>query len=211
MLAATAIGLMIAYFFYYTHSALGGQPRYWSESMPMMLLLVAIALVALRRRLPSICRALDIKPAVRTGRSACWLAGLLIAIWGMPPTYELVFHGWGFDTWTRGERHRVHQMVTEAGLDNALVFMKTGDYRLYGKSMELDMYGYAFLHNDPDLKGSVLYARDLGERNAELIAHYPDRKVYKFVHDPFGLEDRLVPISSADVREGEVDISSQPP
>ncbi|MHC4442763.1 MAG: ArnT family glycosyltransferase [Planctomycetota bacterium] len=209
-LAAVVIGLMVAYFFYVTHAVLGGQPRYWSESMPMMLILAAVALVHIRRWLPMICRWLNITPAIRTGRAACWLAGVAVAVWGMPTSYGMVFGSLDFCFEMRGQRHRIHETATKAGLDNALVLVKTGYYRRYKKSIELDMYGYVFMHNDPDLTGPVLYARDLGERNTELLAYYPQRKAYRYNGNVFGFGGELEPVSLSDFKETNTHPASNP-
>jgi|GEM_PF-815595 len=187
--------LMLAYLFYVTHSTLMGQPRYWSESMPMMFLLVAIALVSVRRYVPVVCRWLDIRPAVRTGRSACWLAGLMLTLWGIPHAYGLIINEWGFTWQSRGWRHRVYTEAKDAGLDHALIFIETGYYRATESDEGPDEYQYDFIRNDPDLNGPIIYARDLGERNAELMRRYPGRKAYRFVRGRVREEDRLVLIS----------------
>ncbi|UCD30420.1 MAG: glycosyltransferase family 39 protein [Planctomycetota bacterium] len=209
-LAAIVAGLMLAYFFYITHAVLAGLPRYWSEVMPMMFMIVAIALVGIRRKLPLICQRFDIRPAVRTGRAACWLAGLMITIWGVPYGYGMIINEWCFDWKTRGDRDRVYRLVKETNLGNALVFIETGYYR-DPKQNNIDEYRLLLIRNDPDLNGSIIYARDLGARNTELINQYPQRKAYRFVRDQYGLEDQLVLISSPDIREEEINSASKPP
>ena len=61
--------------------------------------------------------------------------------------------------------------VKEMGIDNALIFQKSYKY------MDNDL-GCGFLHNVPGLNSPVIFARDLGERNRELAAFFPDRRLY---------------------------------
>jgi hypothetical protein len=49
--------------------------------------------------------------------------------------------------------------------------------------------------NDLLVDGPVLFARDLGARNAELLKKYPDRKAYTYVYDPNARSGRFVPWS----------------
>ena len=46
----------------------------------------------------------------------------------------------------------------------------------------------AVARNDPALEGPILYARDLGERNRELIAALPGRHLYRWDDAAFSLE-----------------------
>lgn len=176
-LAGVVGSLIIAYSFYHTHSVLAGQARYWSESMPMMLLLLAIALAGVRRSLPRLCRWLGIWPAVRTGRAACWLAGAFLVLWSIQAAYVPLVNECRIGYWGQGSQLRV--LTREQGLNNALVFIPSPHFRAQARHMRWDVYGSGFALNAPSLQGPVIYARDLGaERNAELIAQYPGRKVY---------------------------------
>jgi hypothetical protein len=64
-------------------------------------------------------------------------------------------------------------VAEEADLKNALVLVEPcGFYGSY------TCYGSVFLRNLPDFRGDVVWALDLPETNAALIAAYPGRDVY---------------------------------
>jgi len=194
-LAAVCLGLAFAYLFYVSASVLAGQARYLSESMPMMILLVTVTLVFIRRRLPWICRWMGLFPAVRTGRSACWLAGLLLVLWSIPRAYSPLFdecRGGFF-----GQDASLRKIVKDNNIENALIFVETGHFMEDAGDNRMDEYGAAFTLNDPDLQGSVVYARDLGdELNAQLMALYPGRNYYHYIPTAFGTDECFVEITN---------------
>ncbi len=63
-------------------------------------------------------------------------------------------------------------------------------------------WGSGFLNNTPDLKGDIIYARNMGKNNKKLVDSFPSRKIFMFV----GLIDKgmLFPIHLTD---GEVKLS----
>src|SRR5204862_5811388 len=80
-------------------------------------------------------------------------------------------------------------------IENALVFIKSGHCRTHFRGGFVDLYPCGFMLNDPDLKGSVVYALDLGpERNKELMAQYAVRSFYR-VNPDGGLKIRFKPYS----------------
>ncbi|HOJ76126.1 MAG TPA: glycosyltransferase family 39 protein [Phycisphaerae bacterium] len=189
-LAAAVLALMVAYFFYFTPSAFAGQARYWSEAMPAMLLLVAVGLGAVRQTAPQFCRAIGIAVPVRTGRAACWLAlGVLLA-YGVPTGFGRIWDELDTTLWTRATR--IGQLVHEGRIENAVVFMQSKHYRDGKIDARWDAYGDGFAYNDPDLRNSVVFARDLGpQKNAELMKLYPGRVAYWL--DPYAADDlRLI-------------------
>lgn len=189
--ALTALSLPFAYIFYHTHSAMLGQARYWSEAMPAMVILVAIALVNLRHRLPHWSRRLGLLPAVRTGRAACWTGALLLTIWTVPTTYENVISECGQ---LNSNLVPLRTLARERNLENALVFLEAVHFRSKKAQIQGDAYGSGFSLNHPDLDGPVVYARDLGERNRELLEQYPGWTAYRFVYDRIAGEYELVPL-----------------
>jgi hypothetical protein len=62
-------------------------------------------------------------------------------------------------------------------ISNAIVFMDVM-YPPGTTVPNLPVYGSGFLYNSPDLKDSVIYAIDLGDKNIELINEYPARDYY---------------------------------
>jgi hypothetical protein len=179
---------------------LAGQARYWSEAMPMMMILVAIALVSVRQVMPAVCRVLGAYPAVRTGRSACWLAAALLTLWSLPRSHLPVIDECKAEFWGQGPT--VRDLARREGLNDALVFVKSGHYRTHFRKGNMDVYPCGFMLNDPDLAGPVVYARDLGdERNAELIARYPGRSVYR-INPSAGEAMCFEPVAAARGDEG---------
>jgi hypothetical protein len=69
--------------------------------------------------------------------------------------------------------------VQSLGITNAVIFQKS--YGLKGNTL-----GSGFLHNEPGLNSSVVFAKDLGSRNAELIRFFPGRKYYLTLRDKEG-------------------------
>lgn len=65
---------------------------------------------------------------------------------------------------------RPYRVVEEAGVNNALVFVK--GVRFY--------YPEWYCRNSPDYDDDVLYVRDLGEKNAKLMDYYPNRVYYRY-------------------------------
>ena len=75
--------------------------------------------------------------------------------------------------------NRLMKKVQSLGITNAVIFQKS--YGLKGNTL-----GSGFLHNSPGLNDSVVFARDLGERNLELIRFFPGRKYYLALRDTAG-------------------------
>lgn len=200
MIAAIPGMLIFVHVFHVTHSVMARQARYWSEAMPMMILLVVITLAAMRRGLPAFCRWIDLRPAVRTGRSGLWLAGLALTLLTVPAAHRRVIEECRHNFWEQGPM--IRQLAAAEHLDNALVFIKTGYYRMMFKSAVLDQYPSAFMLNDPDLTGSVIYARDRGDaRNRQLIKHFPGRDCYRINMQNYLERDTLNPEAYEDVVE----------
>ena len=174
-LSAVWLSLAFVHVFHVSSGELWGQPRYWSEALPEMILLIAITLAMARVALPRVCRQVGIFPAVRTGRSAVWLTGVMLVV----------------ASWYIGHRQLINKseifvqvanvprLAANEGNSNALVFMKTGSFRTVAKDKKGDEYLNVFMENNPNLTSPVIYARDLGPaKNAELAKHFLDRKLY---------------------------------
>ena len=72
-------------------------------------------------------------------------------------------------------------------LQRAVVFVWT----------EKTIYNEGFFLNDPFMNGNLIFAVDLGQRNHELLAKYPDFAAYRWTRDK-----RLVPLELASPRGG---------
>ncbi len=194
--AAVVAGLIAANVFHVSSGLLMGQPRYWTEALPMMLLLVAAGLTAVRVMLSGWCRMLALPSPACTARSGLWLAGLAAAVagwWiGHVPLIDIC-RGFTFD-----RPQTVARLVAAAGLDKAVVFVRSGHYRTMARDHKPDHYNEAFRLMDPDLhRNRVIYARDLGPaKNAELLKHFPGRTAWWV--DPARQEDmELIPLEQA--------------
>jgi len=65
----------------------------------------------------------------------------------------------------------------------AIVFVKAeglGSAEFDGKN---DFFATGFMQNDIALENDILYVQDLGERNPELLRHFPDREPYYYLLD----------------------------
>lgn len=181
VLALPALALVCSYAMYYVHGSFAGQPRYWSEAIPALLLLVALGLAVIRRIMPGVCRSLGTAHPARTARSACWLALLLLVCWSVPRTYKPLIA----DCWVIGHEFQARDSAERQELTNALVFVHSGHYRTQFLGKDWDRYLGTFMLNSPLLDGPVVYARDLGdEKNRHLAAAFPERTCYKVTPQP---------------------------
>jgi len=72
--------------------------------------------------------------------------------------------------------------VQKAGIHNAVVFIKSGNFRK--QEAAPNYYGAGFILNSPKLDTDIIYARDLGdEKNRELMREFPKRKFYRFIYN----------------------------
>ena len=62
-------------------------------------------------------------------------------------------------------------MVQERKLHNSVVFLRT---------VPLKGYPALYVQNSLDLNGDILFVKDLGERNLELMRYYPERDFYYY-------------------------------
>ncbi len=189
VLGIAAGTLVTAYFFYHFAGVVYGA-RYWSEALPAFLILAALGLVVLRGTIQRVLRGQGLCHACARARigTAVFLFVCVAgnAVGFLPEQIRSYSAGlWGVDAVPR-------DTVTRAGVENAVILIRTPSYRK--ARYVLDKYGSGFLLNSPNLDDEVIFARDLGEqKNQELMAYYPDRAFYRFVR--LGLGDaKLVPI-----------------
>ena len=192
-IALAAVAVPFAYLFYH-HTGVGWcvQGRYWSEAMPAFILLIVVAMAELRKPARSLCQALAIPSPGRTARTGCWLFALFLTLYSIPRSHLPQIQECCLST----DHTAVRDTIAREGLDNALIFVKSPFYRDYGQTLVGDYYGYAFALNQPNLQGPIVCARDLGKRNAELIAQYPDRSAYRIIPGKFGGHSTLEKITA---------------
>ncbi|HUS17372.1 MAG TPA: hypothetical protein VM536_20445, partial [Chloroflexia bacterium] len=162
-LAGGFLGLAGIYYFWWSATTIFG-PRYWYEALPFLLLLAGRGITVLA----------EMAAAVWSARRPGWVVsalavGLLVCydLAGVLPAQSRAYRG--YNDVDAGSLRRVEA----AGLDRALVFVA-----LQPEFARRD-YGKVFFANDPLLRGSIVYARDLGaDRNRALLPDFPGRQPY---------------------------------
>ena len=91
--------------------------------------------------------------------------------------------------------NHIMKKAKEMKLENVLIFLK-------GTNKNGDDLGSGFLYNSPGLNDPIVFARDLGQRNQELLPFFPGRKYYVASRDPKGnvLIDILQPVHTDNPR-----------
>ena len=193
------ISLAIGMFFYWGSYVLVGA-RMFFESLPLLLLMTARGILKtpaiLARHLPRLGMA-----AVKRGLA--WVLGLatIFAFGFTFPRWLKPLHSKSYNDYFvkdyRGVTERIEKTVNQLPLGESVVIMKF----LYSPQREFPdgLWGSGFLFNDPLLRNRVIYAKDLGPGNIDLLRCYPARKAYLFV----GTLDKgmFLPL---EWREGEV-------
>jgi hypothetical protein len=142
--------LMLGYFFWWADGVMYG-PRFYLEAMGFLALLTARGVLLLG-------------PIV----GPILLGALLI----VNATFYLPLHLPGLRGYNFVSRVS-QQAVERAGVSNAVVFVDAGPVNEWWN------YGMVFSANTPRLDTDVIYARDLGARNRELMDLYPNRNFYR--------------------------------
>lgn len=154
-LAASAAGLVLVYGLHFYHGVAYGS-RHFYLAVPAVAALVARPVVGWVRD-------------ARHGVAALAAAGLVAALahtalFAYPPLVR------SYSDAYRGSSGWVREATREAGLRDALVFVEPGGWS----------WKSAFPLNELPLdENDILFARDLGPRNPELVAAYPDRVAYR--------------------------------
>jgi hypothetical protein len=187
-LLASAVFVMGAYSLFEGNGIMHG-PRYWYEAVPFLMLLTA--------------RGADRSADVLSSGAAFAQRALFgrrppdaVARWvGAAVVYSivLVFIGAALAGWLFGKQDgwvtdfvpdravalkgfndaddRILKLVDKQDLHNAIVLVEPCPH--------WQCYGTVFWKNSPDLDGDVVYARNIPERLADVLALYPDREVWQ--------------------------------
>lgn len=165
MLTAGALAFPVLYFFFFFQDLCLG-PRFYYCSVPFVLLLGARAAY---RLVPVIAKA-HACPERRV-RHLMGLLFLTCVLFAGGLRMPQLFRFYSDSFWQVD--NALYRAVQAENIENAIVFMKSTEKILADSDL-----GSGFLHNDPWLTKSVIFARDLGSRNAELAAAYPGRRTY---------------------------------
>lgn len=195
LLVSGFICLMVGYFFYWgTVETIG--PRFYFEGIPLLILLSALGLFEFPRFVSSKFKNVStekINRVVIVGLIVLTAYGFFYRfpklIW--PPKPE-----WFYDTYAddfAGVTPRINHTLRSIPITNAVVSIKMIHSHI--PFFQHGSWGSGFLYNDPELKGEIIYARELEERNGELLSAYPTRKHYVY----FGTLKKgfLIPLKKA--------------
>jgi len=169
------LALVGGYVFYWTDGIMYG-PRYYYEALPMLLLLSArglAALVGLAGDLATSRIGQRLAPPW-SYRTIGWglVAFLVVALISHNLVHYLPGQWSAYKDYNYISADSV-EAVKRAGLRNALVFVE------HEPGWQWWKYGCVFSSNSPFLDSDVIYARDLGEKNYELIKLFPERGYYR--------------------------------
>jgi hypothetical protein len=159
------------YFFYFFQDLCLG-PRFYYSCLPFAVMLTARALFGITEGIASLRRCSE----TYVRQAFIVLLVLAVVFCGclrMPPLYRYYSNSfWQIDD-------KLMKKIRELGIENALIFQKS--YGLKGNTL-----GSGFLHNSPRLDGSIVFAKDLGARNSELMLFFPGRDYYLAARDSTG-------------------------
>jgi hypothetical protein len=164
---ASALGVIVAYIFYWNPGTMYG-PRYYYVAIPWFALLAARGLEELyqwpmrvaRRWPPSRVAAL-LPPALLLAFLLAYNLGVYL------PTQLPMYRGYNF------VNAASLQAVSRARVHNALIFVQSNPPDQWWS------YGSVFSANSPTLDSDVVYARDRGAIDVQLMREYPGRTYYR--------------------------------
>lgn len=158
LLLASAASLVAAYFFYYFQDLCFG-PRFLYEANAAWFVLSARGVLACWSWAGE--RLLHRDRVVSRTALGALLLGAFACAWGLRWPVEKTIFGslyWGVD-------RSVLDGVERANIRDGVIFVSSD-------------YSGVLSENAPLLDGPLVFARDLGPRNAELMAHFPGRQAW---------------------------------
>jgi hypothetical protein len=175
------ISLAIGLFFYWGSYVLVGA-RMFFEALPLLLLMTARGIlktpILFSKAFPRLgLNGLKKGVACVIGLSTIFAFGFTFPRWLRPPHSKS--HNEYFIHNFRGVTERIDGTLTRLPLGRSLVIMKF----LYSPQRDFPdgLWGSGFVFDDPLLRNRVIYAKDRGPDNLELLHCYPDRQAYLFV------------------------------
>jgi 4-amino-4-deoxy-L-arabinose transferase-like glycosyltransferase len=179
-------------------------PRYWFEALPFLLLLAARGAERAADALASVVASLRGRRPLAAGDPALTFAARVLVF-----AFVLALVGSSIYTWLLGRKttwradfvpptltatccaleldDRIAQLAERQQLHNALVLVKPCETFV--------CYGSVFWRNTPTLDGDIVWAKDVPEKRAEIVALYPGRATYLATYDP----PTLVPLAASSV------------
>jgi hypothetical protein len=181
LLAAGFLSLLAGFFFYWGTFLLMGA-RLIFEGATLLALLSARGIAQLPGLLGQISR--NLQPKATAKIMAVVLAAFIFYAFAYyfprflwPPHQEWYFNRYDHDF--GGTTARLHRAVCDLGLKKAVIVLKflQSPPPLFPDGG----WGSGFLHDDPDLKSQIIYARAAGDSWDNLMSCFPGRDFYLYV------------------------------
>ena len=180
LLLTSFISLALGLFFYWGSSVIVGA-RMFFESVPLLLLMTARGILKTPAILSNLFPRLSTAGIKRglaglIGLSTIFAFGFTFPRWIKPPHSRATSESVANDF--RGVTEKIHNTMTDLRLGESVIILKM----LYSPQPEFPdgLWGSGFLFNDPLLRQKVIYAKDRGADNIELLRCHPERRVYLF-------------------------------
>lgn len=164
-LLAPALALLLVFATYWYYD-MYYPSQYLTEGLPALLVLAAAALTGAAGRV--------------TPQRPAWSAPVLAAGWGFALLVGGPHYLGGFHADYGDVESVLPRVVARQGITNAVIFMDQFGEGTDAHDPRNNFYATGFMRNDLDLQGDVIYARNLRERNIELMRHYPGRRYYLY-------------------------------
>lgn len=178
LLSSSFMCLMVGYFLYWgTFETVG--PRFYFEGIPILILLSALGLYELPRILSSWFKFLS--PGIITKVLIATMISLIAYGWFYKfprliwPDHPRSFYDTYADGFA-GMTPKINHTLKSLPLTNAFVSMKM--IHSHAPYFPQGSWGSGFVYEDPELRGEIIYARELEGRAGELLKAFPEREHY---------------------------------
>jgi hypothetical protein len=159
------LSIPILYFFYFYQDLWCHGPRFYYTVVPFILILTSKTFFEIVKRI-SLTRKIPEESVKNSLVFLLFLCLIFSSALRMPGLYAFYSNSfWEVD-------NKLMKKAQMMGIKNAVIFQKS-----YSNYPEFSL-GAGFLYNSPDLKDSIIFARDLGSRNTELMLFFPGRNYY---------------------------------
>lgn len=169
LMLASFASVPAAYFFFFHQDFLMG-PRYYFSTIPPAVILTVRGF----QSLPELWRRLSGREAEQPHiRSFAGVLVLLCLVYNGCQFFPGTLRYYSPDSYVhRGVPAPIWKHIESRDISNALIFIDEFPRTL--------AYGAGLWRNDPDLKGDLIFARDLGSSNEALMRLYPGRNYYRY-------------------------------
>lgn len=165
------IAAPIFYFFYFFQDLCLG-PRFLFISVPFIIILSSKAIILIIKKFA----LLKICPEQTMSKVFLFIFCFYIGFaWFLRVPDLYTYYSDSF--WETD--NKIMKKAQEMGLKNTLIFIKSTDK--YGSDL-----GSGFQYNSPGLNDPIVFAKDLGDRNRELVPFFPERNYYLSFRDSRG-------------------------